>query len=182
MYRPAWFDNAISSAVFGSSATIEDKNKLSPPPVSGWSASTGCHCRHQINRVGIGVIDDGIPNRAAAAIFHHSPPFQVFAASSISGCSNGLLGSPGTLEAPVFFAGFGVIGGHIAAHAIFAATIADKHAAIGNARRAGNGVSAGAINNRVTRQISSPVSALRKSNSRPDWRHKPRRHRPRHRD
>ena len=53
------------------------------------------------------------------------------------------------VEAPILLAGFGIIGGDIAAHAIFAAAITDEYAAIGNARCAGDGVSTGAVNNRV---------------------------------
>src|SRR5581483_5561204 len=104
-----------------------------------------------IDHVEVRIVGDGVPRRAAAAI-------EPVLAGGIPGLGRGLL--RGILErfrgiaghgepAPELVAAVGVVGGDVAARAIFGAALADQHLAVVDARRAGDGVGMIVVDQRV---------------------------------
>ena len=136
--------------VFASSATIDARKRLSPPPgericwfhgepfpapTSSWSNS-GSYT----------IASQAVPPPPPA---HHSP-FHVCAARAITGSeaapSGPFAGSPGTgIEAPLERPGVRVVRGDIAADAELGAAVANVNEAVGGAWCAGDGVGLGLI-------------------------------------
>ena len=94
-----------------------------------------------VEQVDLGVVDDRVPHRAAAAVL---PP--VIALPGWQGLVERLVFlrlrriTRHGVEAPRQLAGLGIVGRHITAHAVLGAAIADDDLALGNARGAGDGV------------------------------------------
>src|SRR5690606_12170510 len=102
-----------------------------------------------VEQVELRVVGHGVPHRAAAA---QRPPLAVpgFRRHGHHLVLEAELGIAGHgEEAPGEFAGFGVVGGDVAAHAVFGAAVADDDLALHHARRAGDGVADVATDQRV---------------------------------
>ena len=99
----------------------------------------------EIKQVQSGIVGYGIPNRSATTGFPPLPApgfggiLHGFGLEALRWITGDRIETPGQL------AGLGVVGGDIAANAIFGAGISDDYAAGGDARRAGDGVSLGDI-------------------------------------
>ena len=93
-----------------------------------------------VEQVEFGVVGERVPHRAAAA---ELPPFagprlrRAFHRRRFEPL-RGIAGDG--VEAPRQLAGGGLVGGHVAAHAVLAAAVADDDLALHDARRAGDGV------------------------------------------
>ena len=95
----------------------------------------------EVEQVQLRVVDDGVPDRAAAAA--DLPPAAVpgRGGAGHGGVLEGLGRVAGHgVEAPALLAGLGVIGGDVAADAELGAAVADDHHPLGDPRRAGDGV------------------------------------------
>ena len=94
-----------------------------------------------VQQIDLGVVDDRIPHRAAAAVL---PPVVPLPGGECRFERLGFLRlrrvSRHGVEAPRELAGVRVVGGHVPAHAVLGAAVADDDLAVGNPRRAGDRV------------------------------------------
>jgi len=95
----------------------------------------------EIDEVGFGVVDDGVPDRRAAAELPVLVTVPCLRGFDEFGLFVGLGWITGDrVPGPQLLAGLGVEGGDAAADVVFGAAVADEDFPVGDARRAGDGV------------------------------------------
>ena len=147
------------------------RKRLSPSPCAApVMAPRRAVAGADVDQVGVGVVRKAVPGVAAAAVLpplagpglgRHLHRLRLERLRRIAG---------NDVEPPRLVAGLGVVGGHVAAHAVeLGAAVADDDLALDDARRAGDHVLGVAVRIVIRTHTTLPVAASR-ATSRPSWR------------